>query len=198
MRLIAEGRASEILDLGDGRVLRRFKKGGNPQCEARVMEHARRHGYPVPELFEVRPDALVLELVEGPTMAASGLAQPETMDALARTLADLHDRLHGVPGLERDTLLHLDLHPENVLLSTRGPVVVDWTNAGAGEPAFDVALVWVILVGTGEPIAERFARDFVAHFDGWRAGLDDALAYRFADPNVTDEERARLEPMRNH
>jgi hypothetical protein len=40
-RLIASGRASEVLDLGDGRVLRRFKAGGNPRREALVMRHAR-------------------------------------------------------------------------------------------------------------------------------------------------------------
>jgi aminoglycoside phosphotransferase (APT) family kinase protein len=106
-------------------------------------------------------------------------------------LADLHRRLHEIP-FEGATLLHRDLHPENVILSPTGPVVVDWTNAAAGEPALDVALVWVILIGTGLPVAERFARDFVGHFDGWEAGLPDAVAYRRADPNVTDEERARL------
>jgi tRNA A-37 threonylcarbamoyl transferase component Bud32 len=68
MRLLAEGRASEIFDLGDGRVLRRFKRGGHPGLEARVMEHARAHGYPVPAVHEVRADALVLERIEGPTM----------------------------------------------------------------------------------------------------------------------------------
>ena len=192
MKLLAEGRASEIFDLGDGRVLRRFKRGGDPGFEAGVMEHARAHGFPVPAVHEVRDDALVLDRVDGPTMLDA--ADLERHPAL---LARLHDQLHEIP-FEGATLLHRDLHPENVILSAGGPVVVDWTNAGAGEPAFDVALVWVILVGTGEPIAERFARDFVAHFDGWRAGLDDALAYRFADPNVTDEERARLERMRNH
>ena len=192
MKLLAEGRASEIFDLGDGRVLRRFKRGGNPELEARVMEHARAHGFPVPAVHEVREDALVLERVDGPTMLDA--AELERHPAV---LADLHRRLHEIP-YEGATLLHRDLHPENVILSPQGPVVVDWTNAGAGEPAFDVALVWVILVGTGMPLAERFARDFVAHFDGWEAGLEDAIVFRLADRNVTDEERARVHLMRNH
>jgi tRNA A-37 threonylcarbamoyl transferase component Bud32 len=158
------------------------------------MEHARRHGYPVPELFEVRPDALVLELVEGPTMAASGLAQPGTMNALARTLADLHDRLHGVPGLERDTLLHLDLHPENVLLSTRGPVVVDWTNARDGDPEVDTALAWLILMTSGGEMGRVFAELFSRHVDV-HSGLDAAARYRLADPNLTDDERAGVKRL---
>ena len=192
MKLIAEGRASEIFDLGDGRVLRRFKRGGDPGFEARVMEHARAYGFPVPAVHEVRDDGLVLERIDGPTMLDAA-----DLERHPAELARLHEQLHEIP-FEGARLLHRDLHPDNVILSPTGPVVVDWTNAGAGEPVFDVALVWVILIGTGEPIAERFARDFVAHFDGWEAGLEGALAFRFADPNVTDEERARLEPMRNH
>ena len=80
-------------------------------------------------------DALVLELVDGPTMAADGLANAGTRDAHAKTLAELHDRLHRIPGLEQGTLLHLDLHPENVLMSRRGPVVIDWTNAATARPS---------------------------------------------------------------
>ena len=192
MKLLAEGRASEIFDLGDGRVLRRLKRGGDPGFEARVMEHARAHGFPAPAVLEVHDDALVLERVDGPTMGDAA-----DLERHPAVLARLHEQLHEIP-FEDATLLHRDLHPENVILSPHGPVVVDWTNAGAGEAAFDVALVWVILVGTGEPIAERFAREFVAHFPGWEAGLEDAIAYRTADPNVTDAERARLLPMRNH
>jgi hypothetical protein len=41
VKLIASGRASEIFDLGDGRVLRRFRAGGDREREALVMEHAR-------------------------------------------------------------------------------------------------------------------------------------------------------------
>jgi Ser/Thr protein kinase RdoA (MazF antagonist) len=191
VKLIAEGRASEILDLGDGRVLRRFKAGGDPEREARVMEHARRHGYPVPEVHEVRADALVLELVDGPTMAADGLAKPETMEAHAETLAELHDRLHDIPGLEHGTLLHLDLHPENVLLSPRGPVVVDWANAGDGEPMLDPALAWLILMTSGGRVGQQFAQFFARHVDV-RSGLDEAARYRLADRNVTDAERAEI------
>ena len=152
MRVIAAGRASEIVDLGGGRVLRRFKGGGDPAREAAVMEHAQAHGFPVPEVFEVRDDALVLELVEGPTMAADLRRRPWRLARHARTLAALHDRLHEIP-YEGERLLHLDLHPENVLLSSRGPVVIDWTNAQAGEPGLDLALTWVI--GATSPTSGR-------------------------------------------
>lgn len=171
MRLLAAGRASEIFDLGDGRVLRRFKRGGRPGFEARVMDHARAHGFPVPAVHETLEDALVLERVDGPTMLDA-----VDLERHPGLLARLHEQLHEIP-FEDATLLHRDLHPDNVILSSAGPVVVDWTNAGAGEPAFDVALVWVILTSTGMEVAARFARDFVAHFDGWESRLADAVAY---------------------
>jgi tRNA A-37 threonylcarbamoyl transferase component Bud32 len=143
--LIAAGRASEIFDLGDGRVLRRFKAGGSPEREAMVMRHAREHGFPAPDVLEVGGDSLVLERIPGKTMLEVVFRRPWTLRRNMSVLADLHERLHRIaapPGLEAagdgDALLHLDLHPENVILSPAGPVLVDWANARRGEPALDV------------------------------------------------------------
>jgi aminoglycoside phosphotransferase (APT) family kinase protein len=191
--VIAAGRASEIVDLGDGRVLRRFKRGGDPAREAEIMEHARAHGFPVPAVLEVRDDALVLELVAGPTMAADLRRRPWLLARHARMLAELHARLHEIP-FEGERLLHLDLHPENVLLPSGGPVVIDWTNARAGDPGLDVALTWVIGASIDDLGARAFTRLFLRHVDrdAARRALPEAVAYRLADANVTDEERARV------
>jgi aminoglycoside phosphotransferase (APT) family kinase protein len=198
VELIASGRASEILDLGDGRVLRRFKAGGSPEREALVMRHALAAGYPVPEVLEVQPDALVLERIEGPNMLRVLVRRPWTLRRQAAVLASLHERLHEIPappGLESagpgDRLLHLDLHPENVILSPRGPVVVDWTNARRGEPALDVALTWIIGATSGGPLGRIFLRSFLPHFDRDEVvrALPAAGTMRIADVNVTDEER---------
>jgi len=194
--MIAAGRASEIVDLGDGRVLRRFKGHGNPASEAEVMAHARAHGFPVPDVLEVRDNELVLEFVEGPTMLADLRRRPWRIARHARTLAELHTRLHEIP-FEDERLLHLDLHPDNVLLSRRGPIVIDWTNARAGEPSLDVALSWVIGATVGGPGARLFTRFFLGHVDraAARRALPDAVAFRLADPNVTDMERARAKRL---
>jgi len=204
--LIAAGRASEVFDLGDGRVLRRFKSGGHPEREALVMLHARLHGYPVPEVLEVTPDALVLEKVDGQTMWEAAGAHPSSVPAHAAELADLHRQLHQIAapdGLaavgQGDRLLHLDLHPANVILSPEGPVVVDWTNARRGEPAFDVALTWVIgatSTGLGE-VGRSFLRHFLHHFDRdeLRRELRAAAEYRLADRNVRDEERRAVRKL---
>jgi aminoglycoside phosphotransferase (APT) family kinase protein len=198
VKLIAAGRASEILDLGDGRVLRRFKAGGSPEREALVMRHALAAGYPVPRVLEVEPDALVLERIEGPTMLETLFRRPWTVRRQAAVLAALHVRLHQIaapPGLDLagpgDRLLHLDLHPENVILSPAGPVVVDWTNARRGEAALDVALTWVIGATSGGLPGRVFLRAFLPHFDREELVrfVPAAAEMRIADENVTEKER---------
>ena len=37
------------------------------------------------------------------------------------------------------------------MLSARGPVVIDWTNAAAGDPMTDIALTWVLVASGGIP-----------------------------------------------
>lgn len=46
-------------------------------------------------------------------------------------------------------LCHGDLHPSNVILSIRGPVVVDWFDASRGDPVADVARTSLILLAEG-------------------------------------------------
>jgi len=191
--VIGAGRASEIVDLGDGRVLRRFKDGGRPEREAAIMEHARAYGFAVPHVLEVLSDGLVLERVDGPTMLATLRRGPWRAARLAWMLAQLHARLHEIP-FDGARLLHLDLHPANVLLSRRGPIVIDWTNARAGDPALDLALTSVICATSGGLAGRAFTPLFLRHVDreAARRALPDAVAFRLADPNVTDAERARV------
>jgi aminoglycoside phosphotransferase (APT) family kinase protein len=205
-RLIAEGRASEILDLGDGRLLRRFKAGGNPEREALVMRHARDRGYPVPQVFDVASDSLVIERIEGPTMLEAVFANPSTLAEQTRVLVDLHNRLHVIEapaGLRSlgagDRLLHLDLHPENVILGPAGPVVIDWANACRGEGLLDVVYTWVICAtsnGVGQ-LGRDFVELFLAYFDRDELlrHLPLAAEHRLADANVLDEERERIREL---
>ena len=191
-----KGRASTLTDLGGGRLLRR---GGNPVREAALMEHARARGYPVPEIYEVHDDALVLERIDGPTMQEDVVFRPWRLRSHLRTLAALHDRLHEIEHPEGGTLLHLDLHTENVVLGPSGPVVIDWTNARSGPAALDPALVWVIFRTSGVPVVSPLAaRLFIAHFDPDEiAGvLEEAWDYRLADPNLYPQERARILRLR--
>jgi tRNA A-37 threonylcarbamoyl transferase component Bud32 len=210
VKLLSEGRASWVYDLGDGRVLRRFKQGGDPAREELVMVHARAHGFPVPRVFERRKDALVLERVDGPTMAEDLSLAPWRLRQHAATIARLHEQLHEIlapDGLQRvddgDALVHLDLHPANVLLSRAGPVVIDWTNARRGRPELDVAFTWMVLKTSSASnpfelaamrlFAWAFAR--TAGCTPIEAGLPRAVEIRLDDPNIYPRERARLRSL---
>jgi aminoglycoside phosphotransferase (APT) family kinase protein len=198
VKLIAAGRASEVFDLGDGRVLRRFRAGGDAEREALVMEYARDHRYPVPGVLDVTSDSLVLDRVEGPTMLEELRKRPWTIRRNALLLARLHEQLHEIdapPGLSAlgsgDRLVHLDLHPDNVILSPRGPYVIDWTNARRGDPPLDVAMTWAIVRASGGTFGRLFLRSFLPHFDRGEVvrALPTAAELRIADVNVTDRER---------
>ncbi|MGC4788746.1 phosphotransferase [Micromonospora sp. DT178] len=123
----------------------------------------------------------------------------------ATCLADLHHRLHALPPRlgegEDDRILHLDLHPENVMLTSRGPVVIDWRNATEGPADLDVALSAIIIaqvaVEEAHPLASSAATLLAAFVD--RVGgrvlttLDQAVAMRRSDPALTSGERERLD-----
>lgn len=66
-------------------------------------------------------------------------------DVRTRTL----ERLEALP--DGDRLLHGDFHPANVLRSSAGCVVIDWTNGSAGDPAADVARTLLLASGRTPP-----------------------------------------------
>ncbi|MDM5154776.1 phosphotransferase [Bacillus sp. DX1.1] len=39
----------------------------------------------------------------------------------------------------------MDFHPENIILANHGPIVIDWSTVGGGDPFADVARTVVIL-----------------------------------------------------
>ena len=44
-------------------------------------------------------------------------------------------------------LCHGDFHPDNILLTSQGPVIIDWVDATRGAPLADVARTSVLLLG---------------------------------------------------
>ena len=177
------------------------------------MAWARSHGYPVPQVYERTETDLILDRLDGPTMLADLGRRPWRLHRHARTLAGLHRQLHGIPAPaelpaplgEGGSLVHLDLHPGNVVLTASGPMVIDWPNAARGDPLADVAYTWVILrtsrlegsglhrlmLATGRRL---FAAAFLAGFDRRAVfrHLPVVVRARLADRYVLDEERVRL------
>jgi Ser/Thr protein kinase RdoA (MazF antagonist) len=203
VELIARGRDADVFALDGSRVLRRYRAGGDTAPEAAVMRHVAEHGYPVPRVHHAAGPDLVLELVPGPTLSAALASGEVAVRAGAEILADLHGRLHAVPpGQDAGQgVVHLDLHPGNVLLGPAGPVVIDWRNAVEGPPELDLAVTALImalvaidrehpLAGPAAELLSAFAH--VADGDV-RTGLPGAVALRRDDPNLSAGEKSRLE-----
>jgi len=74
-------------------------------------------------------------------------------------------KLDLLPQGER--LCHGDFHPDNIILSPRGPFIIDWSEATKGDPAADVARTR-LLMSLGAPVEGRMS--------GWLLGLGRKLA----------------------
>jgi aminoglycoside phosphotransferase (APT) family kinase protein len=213
---LAEGRDSEIFEHGHGKVLRATRDGRSLVAEAEIMQFARSHDYPCPEVYDAGDGYLVMERLDGPTMMETAGKPPFPLRRHGRLLAELHTRLHRIaapPGLRSaplpgDRLVHGDLHPLNVMMTSNGPMVIDWSNASAGDPAVDVADAWVLLSCAGistagidrvvVPIGRRILlRAFLRGVDtgAARRAIPAAVGHRLTDPNMTPEEHARMRDL---
>jgi Ser/Thr protein kinase RdoA (MazF antagonist) len=202
--LLASGRAADVYALAPGLVLRRYRRGNDARAEAEVMAHVAAHGYPVPAVHSADGPDLVMERLDGPTILHAVATGAYDAAGAGRLLAELHDRLHAIPPRDWNVtgarILHLDLHPDNVLLTARGPVVIDWTNAAEGPADLDVALTAVILAVVALDDAHEHAATarqiLVAFLTSSRRpspdALDTVVARRREDRGHTAAERDRL------
>jgi aminoglycoside phosphotransferase (APT) family kinase protein len=214
MRPLAAGRSADVYDLGGGRILRRYHdRARSAEGEAEVISWAGAHGVPVPEVFDVAGPDIVMEKVDGPTMLADLSRRPWRLLRHAACLARLHQQVHAAPGLGRlrapfgdgEALLHMDLHPDNVLLSPRGPVLIDWEGACRGPAEADLALCWVVVAMSTVPgspwqqivgrAGQRLFANAVLRHSGLTvdaAWLATAARFRLHDPNLQPEEADRI------
>lgn len=218
MEQIGGGRASQVFALDDRKVLRRG--AFDAAAEARLMRYLHGLGFPVPEVFAAEGADLTMQRLHGRTLGAEVSAGAIGVAEAAKILLDLHDRLHEIDapaampgstrGLAMDTdgarkVLHLDLHPENVVVTDAGAFLIDWTNAAAGAPEYDVAVSWAIIAGLDPAGFDPELALQLAWFEAARTdllaafrerttapALETAVAYRSADPNTNAAESERL------
>jgi predicted Ser/Thr protein kinase len=213
-RPLAAGRSANVYDLGGGRIMRRYHdRSRSAEREAEIISWAGQHGVPVPEVFDADGPVIVMEKVDGPTMLADLARCPWRLFRHAASLARLHQQVHAAPALDwlrapfgdHGTLLHTDLHPDNVLLSPRGPVVIDWESASRGPAEADLALCWVVVAmssvpgsawqqGVGRAGQRIFANAVLRHAgmrvdDTWLAR---AARFRLDDPHLLEVEAVRI------
>lgn len=227
--LLASGRAADIYDVGDGRVVRRNRETPGPDAaadiayEVRVMRFVAEQGISVPEVYDLGPEHLpdrdiLMERIDGITMLDDFEARPWKLFSHVRLLARLQREINALvapnwmvtpstaaPQKRRDdSVLHLDLHPMNVLLTDDGPVVIDWTNAAGGPAGFDAALTYVEMAtfeteGFAQQMGVRLGVEIFKRARG--AGEIEAFTaaacdHRLADPGITPGERAAVAAMR--
>lgn len=183
--------------------------------EARIMRMLSVLGYPVPSVHAARGREFTMENIAGPTILDALVGEPAQVERYGRQLGELHERLHRIAAPEwlrpvRGTaasgaasVLHLDFHPGNVILSTRGPIVIDWTNAAAGPSELDVALTMLIMLSVDPVDIDMPALGAlrVMFLDAYlttcgadpRVGLAAAIEYRLNDPMLPDAERAWIQ-----
>ena len=165
------------------------------------MEHAAEHGYPVPAVYRVEGPELEMERLYGPTMLSACLDADLTPEEASATLVNLHKRLHELPSrIGPGRLLHMDLHPGNVILTERGPVVIDWSNTREGDPDLDLAVTALLLAMvslTGSEAWSALAKACLPHYvigawgDPTRL-LEEAVATRRKDLNMSAKEIAAI------
>lgn len=219
LRLLASGRDADVFELDSHRVLRRYR---NPSwdvaVEATAMRLVRTKGYPAPEVHDADGPDLVLERLGGRSMLAELARRPRYFGHYLDILVELHEQLHAlvappwlpVPLEPGRSILHLDLHPGNVLLTADGPMVIDWSNVAAGPAAADLAQTWIV-VATG-PVPDGVPPEVVARSRGAflrafasRTDVDETVrllpsvaAWRAVNPDLGVEERRALDRLVRH
>ncbi len=172
--LLASGRTADVFALSTARVVRRYRENIDAAAEAIVMEHVTAHGFPAPTVHRAETHQIEMDLHKVPPM----------------------------PGADPDSaVLHLDLHPDNVILTASGPIVIDWTNAAHGPADHDVALSALILAQVAvddTTIMSQAARDLLRSFVACVGVIETEALARVAvrrrrDPMMRPGELDRLE-----
>ncbi|MQA01338.1 MAG: phosphotransferase [Streptosporangiales bacterium] len=119
--------------------LRRYRDGGDATAEAALMTYLAGRGFPVPEVYGADGPDLMLQRLTGPTLLDALRNGAVSVSGGAAVLVDLHDRLHAEPARAATApaarIVHLDIHPANVLLHHDQAMLIDWRNATEAVPS---------------------------------------------------------------
>jgi len=197
--LLAAGAFADVFAVDEARVLRRYRDDADATHEAELVRLVVEHGFPAPAVLAFAGSDIVMERLHGPTLLQSLAADETSIHDAAATLADLHDRLHAIPAGSEGVVLHLDLHPGNIILTERrGPVLAGWSSARVGDARLDVAttalMIAEVAVDAGG-VYSQAARALLAAFLAATGtdpvpALDDAAERRAQDPALVAGERA--------
>jgi uncharacterized protein (TIGR02172 family) len=122
-----EGRQGIIFERVEGRSMLE-EMGANPNEASRYADilaelHTTIHSHEIPDLPSLR------DKIERIIRQAKTFSDEER----TRALHVLNQRNDGT------SLCHFDFHPMNIVMSPRGPVILDWMTACQGDPHADIA-----------------------------------------------------------
>jgi len=122
-----DGRKGIIFERVEGRPMLE-EMGAKPNEAPRYAEilaelHTAIHSHEIPDIPSLR------DMIERNIRQAKTLSDEER----TRALHVLNQRKDGT------SLCHYDIHPMNVIMSPRGPVIIDWMTACQGNPHADIA-----------------------------------------------------------
>ncbi|AEV87480.1 aminoglycoside phosphotransferase [Actinoplanes sp. SE50] len=86
------------------------------------------------------------------------------------------------PAMDGDVLVHSDLAPTNLMVSSRGLFIVDWAFATRAAPWVELAMLTQWLIGSGHTPEQ--AEHWLARFPAWAEVSPDVLD-DFASKNAT-------------
>jgi hypothetical protein len=156
---LGSGASAEVFEDGPDAVLKLFRPryGHVAESEAHRTSAVHEVGIPAPRFLQIveveNRRGIVLERIKGRTLLeemmagrtdprSAGERTAEVQVAMNEMTADL-PRVSDVADLtglqDGSAVTHLDLHPGNVMMSSRGPVIIDWVNAHLAPVAADVA-----------------------------------------------------------
>lgn len=135
---VIDGRHGIVYDRLDGPTLLRH-----------VVDHAHSVARLARQLAELHARIHTIQLAALPSMRdrlQERIESAEGLPAAARAAA-LHI-LESQP--DPNTVCHGDFHPDNVLMTENGPMIIDWSEAARGHPLADVART-SLMISLGEP-----------------------------------------------
>jgi tRNA A-37 threonylcarbamoyl transferase component Bud32 len=98
-------------------------------CAQQAAElHARIHSTQVPDLFPL------MEILTWTIQQAEPLEE-----STRKTVLDIMNKLPA-----EGMLCHNDFYPNNIIISSQGPIVIDWAIGTRGNPLADLARTWLI------------------------------------------------------
>jgi tRNA A-37 threonylcarbamoyl transferase component Bud32 len=211
--LLVHGRTADVYLLDDTHVVRRLhsRDGTFPNLE--VLRYLGDVGFPTARLVDVDGPDIVMERLHGPTLLQALDAEEISLPDGAQVVLDLHAQLHAVApppealasgaAAEGDSILHLDLHPANIMMTPDGPYLLDWDSAAYGPAGVDLATTALVFAEVAADdndyarAAHALLRAFV-HKVGAGIGehLDAAVTARLGNPCLDPDEVALIPDAR--